>query len=582
MSIEGAIRERDRLTGVYSRDYFDETAREIIDQNPDVQFAFIELDINRLTVINELYGVSEGDNVLKYMGATLEEVFKTEPFAMYARIQADLFAILCVYDKEKVEKYVRDIEESIHKYSLMINLDILLSFGIYIVEERNIDVQLMRDRAKLALKTVKGNYIRHYAYYDAKMHEKIADEQVILQNMQAALENGEFVPYYQPKHSLDDESIIGAEALVRWISPEHGMISPARFIPIFERNGFIMKLDRYVWEEVCKFIKKRLEAGADIKPISVNISRINLYNPELVQIFKDLVKKYDIPTDMLELEFTESAYTDNPQLMLQTMAELQKSGFKVEMDDFGSGYSSLNMLKDVAVDVLKIDLNFLSKTSNSEKAIIIMSSIMRMARWLGIPSIVEGVETEEQIQYLKSIGCPSVQGYYFSKPLPEAEFIEYMDKYKETGKDRCVVQYHKSVEIAQPNQIWEMITANRSDEFPIFDAYGLYEIGDNRGEIIRVSDGYYKIFKTSREKSFLFESDLFDRIHPDDREALVKMFKKADDGYKSGTAVIRRICDDGEVIWVYVRTRLLGVNSLGDAKVFYVGINDISSLMDRM
>jgi len=271
MNLERAISERDRLTGIYSRDYFDETARTIVDENPDDEFAVMELDINRLTVINELYGVSEGANVLKYMGATLEDEFRLEPHSIYARVQADLFAILTVFDPGKMEQHIKNIEDSMHKYSLMLNIDILLSFGIYVVDDRTLDMQIMRDRAKLALKTIKGNYIVHFAYYDERIHELISEEQEVLQNMNNALWNREFVVYYQPKHSLDDESIIGAEALVRWDSSHAGMIAPNKFIPIFESNGFIMKLDRYVWEEVCIFIREQLDKGIPLKPISVNI-----------------------------------------------------------------------------------------------------------------------------------------------------------------------------------------------------------------------------------------------------------------------------------------------------------------------
>ena len=240
--------------------------------------------------------------------------------------------------------------------------------------------------------------------------------------MNSALKNREFEVYFQPKHSLDDDRIIGAEALVRWNSPDKGMISPGAFIPIFEENGFIMKLDQYVWEETCRFIHEQMEAGVNIKPVSVNISRINIYNPELVDIFSHLITKYNIPSEMLELEFTESAYVDNPQLMLQIMEQLHALGFKIEMDDFGAGYSSLNMLKDVPVDVLKIDLNFLSKTSHPDKAFTIMSSVIRMAKWLGINSIVEGVETEEQVEALAQMGCQHFQGYYFCRPMPVDQF----------------------------------------------------------------------------------------------------------------------------------------------------------------
>jgi len=579
LSISTTVKiEKDRLTGIYSRDYFDLTAREIVDDNPKVPFVIIELDINRLTVINELYGVAEGDNVLKYMGQTLEDVFGNVEHCIYARIQADLFAVLCPFSKEKIDFYIDSIETAMRKYSLVLNIDILLSFGIYKCIERDLDMQIQRDRAKLALKTVKGNYINHVAYYDSSMHDKMAVEQDVIQNMAAALENREFVVYYQPKHNLDDEGIIGAEALVRWKSPEKGMISPGLFIPIFESNGFIMKLDFYVWEETCRFIRTQLDKGINLKPISVNVSRINLYNPELVQDLISLVEKYNIPLDMLELEFTESAYTDNPQLMIQTMAELQKYGFTVEMDDFGSGYSSLNLLKDVPVDVLKVDLNFLSKTSNSDKAITIMSSIMRMAKWLAIPSIVEGVETAEQIKYLKSIGCTMVQGYYFSRPLPEEEFLNYIDMYENRKRPAPMENdLGKSVTSAgELNELWSFITSRRNDEFPIFDAFGLYELTDAGMEIMRADDSYFSLFKATRSENFGKHRYVVECVHPDDRDIVHEMIMESLSGSKMSSAVFRVIGGDGTPITVFCKTKLLGTDPQGDNKVFYLGFNDIS------
>lgn len=575
-------RDRDRLTGIYSRDYFDKVAREILNDNEDVNFAIIEVDINRLTIINELYGVDEGDNVLKYMGQLLDDVFGTVPYSVYARVQADLFVIMCPFDEDLIEEYIEEIEEGMRTYSKRINIDILLSFGVYECVERSMHVQIMRDRAKLALKTVKGNYISHCAYYDQSMHDKITMEQEVVQHMRSALDNREFVVYYQPKHSLDDDRIIGAEALVRWISPERGMISPGIFIPIFEENGFIMNLDQYVWEETCKFIRKLLDEGVQIKPISVNVSRVNLYNSELVDTICKLVEKYNIPPSMLELEFTESAYVDNPGLMLQTMSALQKYGFKVEMDDFGSGYSSLNMLKDVPVDVLKIDLNFLSKTSNSDKAITIMTSILRMSKWLGIPSIVEGVETIEQINYLKSVGATSVQGYYYSRPIPETEYLDYIDKYKKAdNSEEKETNIHEDVQIVHPQRLWESITKNVDEEFPLFGCYGLYDYYGDHEEPIRVSDSFYKFFDTSREALSGAGFNARARVMEEDRDIVRDMFEQASTGHKVSEGAFRRIMPDGSYKVVYAKIRLMGMNEAGDAKVFYVGMNDITEYVER-
>ena len=579
--MDGSYKEKDRLTGILTREYFDASAKEIIDDNPDIDFTIIEIDINRLNVINELYGVSEGDNVLKYMGSTLEEVFESVPFSIYARLQADLFVILCPDDNIKIGTYIEEIEQKFKEYSRILNIDILLSFGVYECIERGVALQILRDRAKLALKTVKGNYIQHVNYYDSSMYDRMAGEQEIVLNMNSALKNREFEVYFQPKHSLDDDRIIGAEALVRWISPDRGMISPGVFIPIFEENGFIMKLDQYVWEETCSFIHEQMEAGVNIMPVSVNISRINIYNPELVDIFSHLVTKYNIPSEMLELEFTESAYVDNPQLMLQIMEQLHALGFKIEMDDFGAGYSSLNMLKDVPVDVLKIDLNFLSKTSHPDKAFTIMSSVIRMAKWLGINSIVEGVETEEQIEFLKSIGATSVQGYFYSKPIPAEDFVEYIKKYDVKTGPAKKEELHSSVKVLEINKVWDMISSTRSEEFPIFDTFGLYEYHDKHIEIVRVPDSYFRVLHTDREKQYKITDSIEDNIFPEDVELLHDMFEKASTGHHMSQGIFRRKTDDG-LMYLYAKVRLLGINSTGNSKMFYMGIIDMSDTIRRL
>ncbi len=580
MDINTEVRQIDQLTGILAKASFEKEVRNLIDVHPDKTFALIALDINRLTMINELYGLTEGDNLLRYMGTTLKELFRDVLYSACARIRADIFAIICPFDKDSIEEYISQIEHSIRRYSLMLNIDILVSFGIYECNNPELEVAIMSDRARMALKTVKGNYINHHAYYDEKMHDKIVREQEITQNMNHALDNKEFIVYYQPKHSLDDERIIGAEALVRWDSPKKGMVSPGVFIPLFEENGFIMKLDAYVWEEACKFIRKSIDDGVPIMPVSVNISRVNLYNPELCQILEGLVEEYNIPYDMLELEFTESAYTDNPQLMLQTMTTLQSLGFKVEMDDFGSGYSSLNMLKDIPVDVLKIDLRFLDKAANSEKATAIVSAVVRMAKWLGISSIVEGVETKEQINFLKSIGCTMVQGYYFAKPMSEADYISYIDRYSDISSKGEQPMLDKAYIDVAPDAFWHQVEEHENDMATLFSAYGLYEMFDGEEELVRASDSFFELFHTNRNEHYENRNSARVRVHPDDCHIVDKMFEDASDGVTVGEGVFRRMCRDGAVIWVHVKAKMLGMN--GKSKLFFVGINDISKYVGNV
>ena len=262
------------------------------------------------------------------------------------------------------------------------------------------------------------------------MRSDIVKEQKLSSEMVEALENGQFEVYYQPQYDYENNSLVGAEALVRWNHPEKGMISPAVFIPMFERNGFITVLDEYVWEKACQDLRKWMDDKEKYIPISVsvNISRIDIYNPNLCKTLKNLVKKYNLNASALKLEITESAYMQSPEQLINVTKDLRANGFIVEMDDFGAGYSSLNILKDVPVDILKLDVNFLSKGEDDSKGGHILSSIIRMAHWLNIPVIAEGVETKEQADYLKSLSCVYMQGYYFSKPLPKNEFEKILVK----------------------------------------------------------------------------------------------------------------------------------------------------------
>lgn len=564
----------DGLTGVYSKESFYREARKLIDLNQDIRFAILELDINRLTMINELMGIAEGDKLLGYLGSVLSEIFEHEQNSIYGRIHADLFVVCCPYDEFRMQQYISLIEEAIKEYR--ISFEILLTFGIYLCEERELNISIMCDRANMALKSVKGNYMQHCAFYDSAMHDKMLQEQKITQTMGKALKNREFIVYYQPKHSLDDEGIIGAEALVRWNSPESGLISPGVFIPVFEENGFIMKLDYYVWEETCKFIRRRLDEGKKVLPVSVNVSRVNIYNPQLCTILDKLVRKYHFSHELLDLEVTESAYTENAQLMIQTIKELQRIGFRMEMDDFGSGYSSLNMLKDVPVDVLKIDLNFLAGKTNSEKGTSIMAAIVRMAKWLGIPAIVEGVETKEQINFLRSIGCTMAQGFFYAKPMPVDQFEAYMDADSHTVLlSKLSEENHTFVD---PDQFWAFDTKDFDYHMDMVSACGIYEMEQTQLEMIRMSDSYFDMIHSTREQFYFDGLYLMGWVPQEDRDIVMKMFEDAEKNRQISEGLYRRNCPDGSTIWLHTKVQYLSND--GKRKLFFAMMNDVTKYMD--
>ena len=298
----------------------------------------------------------------------------------------------------------------------------ILDCGIYKISKSDNDINTIMERANTARKTIKGGHKNSFAFYDKEMHKKILKEKEIENSMVDALNNGEFIVYFQPKYSLSDYQIIGAEALVRWDNPQKGLIPPIEFIPVFERNGFIVNIDFYVFEEVCKKIREWMDEGQKVVPISVNLSRMHFVNSNFIEKFKLIVDKYKIPTRLIELELTETAVLDNIEGLLDTMNNLKEKGFVISMDDFGTGYSSLNLLKELPVDILKLDRAFFTEKDESNNEKIVISNVIKMAKELKMKVISEGVETISQVEFLKQIGCDMVQGYLFSKPMPVKEF----------------------------------------------------------------------------------------------------------------------------------------------------------------
>ena len=415
------VEEYDSLTGLYRRDHFLKATREMLDKYPERQYVMIRLDIAKFNLVNSFYGMERGDHFLREVSDKIRKFMAKKEHVTYGRMRADVFAICMTYTTESELmtlslKFRDEIREIIPEF------DMIPVFGFYLIKDLQMEVNDMYDHAKLATKICKGNYMQNYAFYQDEMSRDIIQEQKIVNMTRPALEQEKFVLYLQPKYDIQKDKFAGAEVLVRWKDTDTGMISPGEFIPIFERNGFIIKLDYYVWEHTCQMIRGWLDKGYDPMPISVNVSRVSVYNPKLVDVICELVEAYDIPPELLQLELTESAYTNNPYMIRETMKQLQKKGFTILMDDFGSGYSSLNVLKDIAVDVLKIDMKFMSDTDIPGRGENILASVVNMAKTLEIPVVAEGVEKESQVLFLKNIGCEYVQGFYYAEPMPSDEY----------------------------------------------------------------------------------------------------------------------------------------------------------------
>lgn len=416
--------EYDFLTGIYGQQKFYQATRELLDQRAGANFAFIHFDIDRFRIINTLYGSKEGDRLIHFVAGAIRKVMTAYGRGTYGRLGGDVFGMCVPYeDGAAIYHILEGIRAEIRKHSVHYYLETCA--GIYLVDDPDMEVAAMHDNAEIAAAQCKGQYMVHDVLYTEEIGQKVLREQHIIDEMDAALAEQQFIVYFQPKYQLKKMAPYGAEALVRWKKPSGEIVLPNEFIPIFERNGFITKLDYYVWEKVCQFIDSELSQGRNPAPISVNVSRVNLYNPDFMDSLIDLIHRYHIPPHYLNLELTESVFSEDAELIQRAVNYLHDAGFTILMDDFGSGYSSLNILKDVDLDVLKIDMKFFSKGNTAEKGAKIIEAVIRMAESLDMMVIAEGVEEKHQVDFLNDLGCDYIQGYYFYRPLPlkEAEMV---------------------------------------------------------------------------------------------------------------------------------------------------------------
>lgn len=388
-------------------------------------YAALHIDINRFTLYNDYYGHEAGDSLLKYLAETMDLMSSAKEIC--ARRGSDKFVALWSYtDREYLENRINELFELVKDGPHGSNVS--LSVGIYPLNEGDKDIVHATDMAKMAGETVNGSKTDATAFFDENLRKALTEEQELEELMHTALEKDEFKLFLQPKHSVQSGALEGAEALVRWISPSKGFISPGRFIPLFEKNGFVAQVDNYILEQLCIFQKKRLNSGKKIVPISVNVSRVQLSNPNLAEEICAIVDKHGVPHKYIDLELTESACFDDLEVLVNTITNLRKMGFPVSMDDFGSGYSSLNLLKELPFDTLKIDGEFFRNVSDLNRANIVVKNIIELAKSLNMNVVAEGIETQDQVEYLRTTECDLIQGYYYSKPISASDFEKYMSK----------------------------------------------------------------------------------------------------------------------------------------------------------
>lgn len=418
----------DRITGLPNELCFFENAKKIMQKEPQKNYAIVYTDINCFGYVNKMYGYLEGNRLLALFAAMMKREHDIVKEA--TRLSADNFVFLITYDtKDTVAEQICMLSEEFSGqcYQERMGVRLILSSGVAFLDE---DTSIMSaiDNANTARKSVKANsLITSCGLFTEEMQQRIQWETYVSQHMEVALSNKEFCVYYQPKISLQTEGIVGAEALVRWIAADGEIIPPVRFVPILEKNGFIERLDFFVYEEVCRFLRERIAKKQNVVPISVNVSGSHLTDTYFVQNLISLVKRYEIPANLIELELTETVCIENSKVAIDMVKQFREYGFLVSIDDFGSGFSSLNLLKDMETDIIKLDRQFFREGEMHKEEQIIISSIVHMAKKLNMKVISEGVETHAQSEFLKGIMCDMAQGYYFAKPMPLDSFEEAIE-----------------------------------------------------------------------------------------------------------------------------------------------------------
>ena len=416
----------DKLTGLYNKDYLFSRISDKIVSNPDVNYLIVFLDVKNFKIVNDIFGNEFGDYAIKCIAEWLRK--DRSKLCVYGRIAGDTFGLCIPKEEFQRAKIERELSDFIVRDGQKVH-HVLIHLGVYEVMKEDRDVAVLFDRAHLAISGIKDDYHEHIVYYDNRLRDKALWDQDISAQLPKALEDRQLRPYLQP---IVDNSgkVVGAEALVRWLHPENGFMSPGSFIPVFEKNGLIVEVDKYMWRCACEILAKWQKEGRE-QFISVNISPKDFYFTDVTEVLKEYVKEYGIDPSKLRIEITETVMMSDISSRMQTLRDLKKSGFMVEMDDFGSGYSSLNLLKDMPVDVLKIDMMFLSATDDELKALTIVKNILNLTSSLNMFSLTEGVETKKQFKMLNELGCNLFQGYYFAKPMPLEEFEQFCRDFEE-------------------------------------------------------------------------------------------------------------------------------------------------------
>jgi len=551
---------------------FKETIARLINDDLDSvkqgAYSFVYFDILHFKAINDIFTPIQGDKFLEYMQNSIRQIFPES--SLLHRFGSDRFILFTNCNKAEIEKLIKKYLKRIADYKL--SYEIVSNIGIYITNRADITVDGMIDRAIIAHSFIKGSYSKKYNFYETSQRMQLLGEQEITGRMAEALASKEFVVYFQPQYDHSNGSLVGAEALVRWIHPKRGLISPNIFIPVFEKNGFITKLDFYVFEETCKFIRQCEEKNVPIVPISINICRNDIYQEGFVESLEKIREKYEVPVRLLRIEITEYAVVDGIKKVNEIISELHSCGYIVEMDDFGSAYSSLNALKDINLDILKLDMKFLSDSGNNQNGAVILSSVVRMAKWLGFPVIAEGVEQKKQADYLLSIGCSYIQGYYYAKPMPADDFEIVLASTKQscTKPSMFVINSMKAGNFWNPDSLETLIFSNYVGGAAILD----YKKGNV--EVLRVNRKYIQEIGQSLTEQNVLQTEMMSLLDEENKQKYIDMLERAISSEEEEECETWRLYDKNKKpLCIRSTVRLIGKSV--DSYLFYTMIRNVTT-----
>lgn len=566
----------DAATGLLSKEAFFDEAAAYLRHSGARDVSIVCFDVDHFKLFNDLHGLDCGDELLRYLGRALALRFSPDGAQPLARLAADTFALCATGIRpERVERILVDISSECPN-----GIDAIVRAGVYRIEDPASPVSIMCDRAVIALRTVKGSYFDRVALYDPGMREALVLEREVVAGVESALREDRIELFLQPKCNIRTGKIVGAEALARWRHPERGIVAPGEFIPLIERNGLVRSLDLRVWEKTAAWIRGLIDEGVQPVPVSVNVSRADIYLVDVAAELHALVERYGIEPSLIEVEITESAYSERPDRIVAAFDELAERGFTVLMDDFGSGYSSLNMLKDINVDVLKIDMRFLDRDDRRSKDI--MESVIRMARWLDLPVIAEGVETREQVNFLLDVGCSYAQGYYYARPMEAAAFEALLTDGSKVQHEQCALQDARRPILDFRDLLHENTISDRMLS-SIIGSVALYSYADGDLRLIRGNEAYRRLIATLGEGVNGAEEggSLFPFVHDEDRDALVAAAEETvrscpDDGVE---VVVRRMGTNG---CHWHKMRLFHLNTTNGSATVYGSVTDVTERMEYM